>query len=280
MHHTPSTRPVRFQRPLSKRGGEMQPCSAGFEGHVFSVCSDPFQLSRLFPSAPRRFFYSQEITSRRVLFTRYMVENVQFNIQDDLTIHPFPRFILIRIKRRHRSTTGAAFLRAMCLSLLSRLAAKNQDNWRRMKNNTVHRGWRWVVGLNKILFSPASSTITSFTLSVQPIRLRLHLLKPIVFSCLLLSVVTQAHIFATCPSPHSPPAPTPLHIHPFASIHSPPPLWGLHPSGTLHHAQLHRPSKYRQCHDGVQCRGFMSINACIPISSLPWLKRCHTHNVI
>lgn len=222
MHHTPSTRPVRFQRPLSKRGGEMQPCSAGFEGHVFSVCSDPFQLSRLFPSAPRRFFYSQEITSRRVLFTRYMVENVQFNIQDDLTIHPFPRFILIRIKRRHRSTTGAAFLRAMCLSLLSRLAAKNQDNWRRMKNNTVHRGWRWVVGLNKILFSPASSTITSFTLSVQPIRLRLHLLKPIVFSSLLLSVVTQAHIFATCPSPpftsgaHSSSHPS-IRIHPFTT---------------------------------------------------------------
>lgn len=199
MHHTPSTRPVRFQRPLSKRGGEMQPCSAGFEGHVFSVCSDPFQLSRLFPSAPRRFFYSQEITSRRVLFTRYMVENVQFNIQDDLTIHPFPRFILIRIKRRHRSTTGAAFLRAMCLSLLSWLAAKNQDNWRRMKNNTVHRGWRWVVGLNKILFSPASSTITSFTLSVQPMRLRLHLLKPIVFSSLLLSVVTVCAHFCNLP---------------------------------------------------------------------------------
>lgn len=215
MHHTPSTRPVRFQRPLSKRGGEMQPCSAGFEGHVFSVCSDPFQLSRLFPSAPRRFFYSQEITSRRVLFTRYMVENVQFNIQDDLTIHPFPRFILIRIKRRHRSTTGAAFLRAMCLSLLSWLAAKNQDNWRRMKNNTVHRGWRWVVGLNKILFSPASSTITSFTLSVQPIRLRLHLLKPIVFSCLLLSVVTQAHIH-------------PIHLRRpllFTSIHSHPSIY-------------------------------------------------------
>ena len=86
-----------------------------------------------------------------------------------------------------------------------------------MKNNTVHRGWRWVVGLNKILLPPASSTVTSFTLSVQPTRLRLDLLKPIVFSSLLLSVVIQVHIFATYPSPHSPPAPTPLHIHPFTT---------------------------------------------------------------